>query len=33
VSFVDYYANDHSGDDAAQEVVTEFNPSTHFPGE
>jgi len=30
VSFVDYYANENSGDDPAQEVVTEFNPSTHF---
>jgi acyl-CoA thioesterase I len=30
VSFVDYYANDHSSDDSSQEVVTEFNPSTHF---
>ncbi len=30
MSFVDYYANEHSGDDSTPEVVTEFNPSTHF---
>jgi acyl-CoA thioesterase-1 len=30
VSFVDLYANEHSGDDPAQEVATEFNPSAHF---
>ena len=30
MSFVDYYATDHPGDDTSPEVVTEFNPSAQF---